>query len=133
MALFVGGLVLGLGLSVGGGYVVWGTDALLWGAVTWAICAVPAILSLFVTLWAEDRSWPEQLLSVVLVLGLRYGLVISAAVVVFQTVPAFRDPPSQELRTPQTKAYWGTLLVSYAVALGWEALLRAWRKRARNA
>lgn len=119
LAYFIGGVFLGLAVLSGAYYLTNGTYGAACVAAAGAICGIPTLGSLALTIWSRDRAGAEQLMALFGGIIVRMGVVGAVSLAVFLTVPYFRESKDREL------VYWSAILFCYLGTLAWETVLAA--------
>jgi hypothetical protein len=119
LGYFLAGSFAGVALLAGVYYARDGLYGALCVAVAAAVCIIPTLLSLMLTLWSRGRSGADQLMSMVGGMALRMGAALVASLMIFKTVPQFEESRERSL------VYWSAILVCYIGTLAWETFLSA--------
>jgi len=119
LGIFLAGSFAGLVVLAGAFYARDGEYGALCVAVAGAVCIIPALLSLMLTLWAKGRSGADQLMSMAGGMALRMGVALVAGIAIFKAVPQFQESRERGL------VYWLAVLICYVGTLAWETFLTA--------
>jgi hypothetical protein len=92
---------------------IWGDTAAVHAGVALLLCLVPTTLTLLWSAWARGRSPEQQLIATLGGTGVRLFMVMTAALVLYQFVPFFREQAG----------FWAWLLVFYLFTLAFEVVL----------
>jgi hypothetical protein len=117
LGFFLAGSFAGLVALAGAFYARHGEYGALCVAVAAAVCIIPTLLSLMLTLWSRGRSGADQLMSMAGGMVLRMGVALVAGIAIFKSVPQFEESRDRSL------VYWSAILICYIGTLAWETFL----------
>ncbi len=101
-------------------------------AIAGAICIIPTLLSLCLTLWSRNRAGSEQLMALAGGMFIRMGAVLAVSLPVFLMTPYFHETAEQSTGLKRELVYWSAILICYLGTLALETMLAARQKTARH-
>lgn len=133
LGYFLAGSIVGVAALAGLYYLREGLYGVWCVAIAGAICIIPTLLSLCLTLWSKDRTGSEQLMAVAGGMFIRMGAVLAVSLPVFLAAPYFHESAENTSGLKRELVYWSAILICYLGTLALETILAARQKTARQA
>jgi hypothetical protein len=133
LGYFIAGSIVGVAGLAGVYYLREGSYGVLCVAIAGAICIIPTLLSLCLTLWSRGRAGSEQLMAVAGGMFIRMGAVLAISLPVFLASPYFREATDGTASLKRELVYWSAILICYLGTLALETVLAARQKTTDNA